>query len=99
MHVNCNLVFKPPAFIPVVFHGLRNFDSHIICQALGKYKGKITCIPQNIEKYISFSVDHLRFIDSFQFLNTSLDSLVENLKSDKDNIDWKFKHFFSDFKQ
>lgn len=97
MHMNCNLVYKPPAFIPVVFHGLRNFDSHIICQALGKYTGNITCIPQNIEKYISFSFENLRFIDSFQFLNTSLDSLVENLKSDKNNIDSKFRHFFSEF--
>ena len=97
MHMTCNLVYKSPAFIPVVFHGLRNFDSHIICQALGKFKGNIKCIPQNIEKYISFSLENLRFIDSFQFLTTSLDSLVENLKLDVNNIDHNFRHFFSNF--
>ena len=30
----------------------------------------------NTEKYISFSLGQLRFIDSFQFLLTSLDKLV-----------------------
>ena len=33
MHMTSNLIFKPPAYIPVIFHGLRNFDSHIICQS------------------------------------------------------------------
>lgn len=97
LHMTCNLLFKPPAFIPVIFHGLRNFDSHIICQSLGKYTRNITCIPQNLEKYISFSFENLRFIDSFQFLSASLDSLVENLKSDSDHVDTNFSHFFSEF--
>lgn len=97
LHLLCNLLYKPPSFIPVILHGLKNFDSHIICQSLGKYTGNIKCIPQNSEKYISFSFENLRFIDSFQFLSASLDSLVENLKSDSEHIDSNFKHFFSDF--
>ena len=97
MHMTCNLLFKPPTFIPVVFHGLRNFDSHIICQALGKYSGKIACIPQNMERYMSFSFQNLRFIVFFQFLSASLDSLVENLKSNSENLEQIFKHFFSEF--
>ncbi|XP_041351034.1 uncharacterized protein LOC121370009 [Gigantopelta aegis] len=35
-----------------------------------------------MEKYISFSVGSLRFIDSLQFLNASLETLVTNLKAD-----------------
>ena len=31
------------------------------------------------EKYISFSIGNLRFIDSLQFLNASLSTLVDNL--------------------
>jgi len=31
------------------------------------------------EKYLSFQVGNLRFIDSFQFLSTSLDNLVSLL--------------------
>ena len=36
-----------------------------------------------LEKYMSFSNNNkLRFIDSFQFLSSSLDSLVKNLAKD-----------------
>ena len=45
-------------------------------QAIRRVEGSISCIPNNSEKYISFSLDQLRFIDSLQFLNASLDSHV-----------------------
>ena len=45
-------------------------------QAIGKVEGKITCVPNNMENYISFSLGQLRFIDSAQFLLASLDKLV-----------------------
>ena len=38
--------------------------------------GTLTCIPQTDEKYISFSLGRLRFIDSWQFMQASLESLV-----------------------
>ena len=94
----CNLMFQIPKFIPVIFHGLRNFDSHIICQCIGEYemeKRNITCIPQNMERYISFSLGNLRFLDSYQFFSSSLECLTENLKS---NGGLKyFNHFSSEF--
>ena len=34
-----------------------------------------------MERYLSFSIDNLRFIDSLQFLSASLDKLAKNLKS------------------
>ena len=41
---------------------------------------KINAIPNNIEKYMAFMLgNHLNFIDSFQFMSTSLDKLVSNL--------------------
>ena len=52
-------------------------------QGLGKLKHKkINCIPNNIEKYMSFSIDNLDFIDSLQFMNASLEKLVSNLTKD-----------------
>ena len=33
-----------------------------------------------MEKYLSFSIGNLRFIDSIRFLSTSLETLVQNLK-------------------
>ena len=47
--------------------------------------GDIRVVPLNSEKYLSFQVGNLRFIDSFQFLSTSLDNLVSLLlKSGRD---------------
>src|SRR5688572_9066692 len=42
----------------------------------------ITCIPNNMERYMAFSLYQLRFIDSLQFLNSSLDKLSSNLSLD-----------------
>ena len=41
-----------------------------------KVEGRVSCIPNNTEKYISFSLGQLRFIDSAQFLLASPDKLV-----------------------
>ena len=49
--------------------------------------GDIRVVPLNSEKYLSFQVGNLRFIDSFQFLSTSLDNLVSLLlKSGRDKF-------------
>ncbi|MCG7879165.1 MAG: C2H2-type zinc finger protein [Candidatus Thiodiazotropha endolucinida] len=79
----CNLNCRQATFIPVLFHNLKNFDAHIICQNLGYFKDhKLKCIAQNTERYVSFSLGGLRFIDSFQFLPSSLENLVEDLAQD-----------------
>ena len=54
-HGSCNLKFKKPKFTPVFFHNLSSYDSHLFVTKLGKSEGDITCIPNNEEKYISFS--------------------------------------------
>ena len=52
-------------------------------QELGKFNLKINVIPNGLEKYMSSSIhNELSFIDSFQFLSSSLDSLVKNLNKD-----------------
>ena len=77
---NCNLKCRQAKFIPVLFHNLKHFDGHIICQNVSQCKHrKLECIAQNTENYVSFSIGHLRFIDSFQFLPSSLETLVDNL--------------------
>ena len=45
----------------------------------------IQVIPAASEKYIIFQICSLRFLDSLQFLNASLDSLVQSLA--KDGVD------------
>ena len=56
-HNSCNLKYRKPKFIPVVFHNLAGYDSHLFIKKLGSTNEKenIDCIPNNEEKYISFS--------------------------------------------
>ena len=46
-------------------------------QAMARVQGEIKCIPTNTEKYISFSLGNLRFVDSVNFLMSNLDKLVK----------------------
>ena len=101
-HNACNINCKYQTeqgqfFIPVVIHNLRGYDSHLIMNAIGKQQSKINCIPNTMEKYISFSIGHLRFIDSLQFLNASLEKLTMNLAQDgPDTFIHLSKHFPND---
>ena len=58
---------------------MKGYDGHLIVSALKSEFGKVSVIPQNIEKYLSLSVGRLKFIDSFQFTSQSLDNLVNTL--------------------
>ena len=51
-HSKCNLKMRTPTFVPVLFHNLEGYDSHLFIKSLG---GRISCIPKTDEKYISFS--------------------------------------------
>ena len=54
-HSICNLKARVPKFIPVIFHNLSGYDAHLFVKNLGVSQGKINCIPNNKEKYISFT--------------------------------------------
>ena len=52
-------------------------------QELGKLNLKVSVISNVLEKYMSFTINNkISVIDSFQFLSSSLDSLVKNLSKD-----------------
>ena len=104
---NLKLRIKPEEIkILVIFHNLRGYDSNFIMQQIGeianKYaykdkKGKeqpltINAIPNNMEKYMAFMLgNHQTFIDSFEFMSSSLDKLVSNLP--KDDLIYRSKVF------
>ena len=52
----CNLQLRLTHTIPVIFHNLRGYDSHLLLQELGRFEREINVIPNNMEKYMSFSV-------------------------------------------
>ena len=98
-HSLCNLTYRIPSYILVIFHNLSGYDVHLFIKELGKNSRGMEVIAKNKEDYISFSVGvavdkyvnkegnetekliELRFIDSFKFMSSSLESLTKNLIS------------------
>ena len=93
-HNICNLRYKIPKEIPVVFDNGSTFDYHFIIKELVKeFDGNFECLGENTEKYITFSVPikkkienkdieityKIKFIDSYRFMSSSLSKLVDNL--------------------
>ena len=93
----CNLRYKIPKEIPIVFQNGSIYDYHFIIKKIVKeFEGNFECLGENTEKYITFSVPikktiknkdieityKIKFIDSFRFMTTSLSKLVDNLMED-----------------
>src|SRR5678815_5097036 len=80
--------------IPVVFHNLKGYDSHVIFKHLTRFFAPkdVNVIATNMEKYLAFEIEGLRFVDSLQFLNCGLDTLVKNSTKDGNS---KFAHTVS----
>ena len=94
-HQKCNINYFCNIYTPVIFHNLRGYDSHFIinqAHSILKELGnpKIDAIPNSYEKFMSFNIGNLRFIDSFQSMASSLENSVGNLYVD--DVD-KFKNF------
>ena len=112
-HSSCNLMYRIPSYIPVVFHNLAGYDAHLFIKELAKHTTNINVIAKNTENYISFSVKvevdrfvdkagnekikemKLRFIDSFKFMSSSLDLLVNNLARGGHKF-WGFEKYNSE---
>jgi hypothetical protein len=96
-HWKCNIDYRIPDFVPVFFHNLKGYDSHIIIRHLGKYiheaqnpdNVRLSAIPITQEKFMTFSwsFQHsvskksvkVNFLDSFNFMGFSLDTLAGDL--------------------
>jgi hypothetical protein len=101
-HNACNINYFINRYLPVVFHNLRGYDSHLIIKKafeVVKEGEKIDAIPNSGEKFMTFSIGNLKFIDSFQFMAFSLEKLTESLKMKTGDPYAKFtnmKRFFNE---
>ncbi|KAE9523175.1 hypothetical protein AGLY_016408 [Aphis glycines] len=73
-----------PGYVPIFFHNLSGYDSHFIITQLGVDSKTINVIPNTEEKFISFTKYitnsfQIRFVDTYRFMATSLEKLVNNL--------------------
>ena len=78
-HGTCNINLQLTRKVPVIFHTLRGYDSF----ELDIFDVDISVIPNRFKKYMALKNLLIVFVDSIQFMNSSLDKLVKNL-SDKD---------------
>ena len=83
-HNDCNLNVKQKDsnFITIGLHNFSNYDCHMFFKQLVDRKKdnvKFKIIPKTDEKYISVKYGCIKFIDTFRFLSSSLDKLVQTL--------------------
>src|SRR6218665_1230795 len=96
---SCHLLYKVRKLgkkrvsyvVPVIFHNLKGYDSHHIFKNLTHFFAPkdIDVIAINMEKNLACEVNGLEFLDSLQFLNCSLKTLVSNMSKDGKS---KFHH-------
>ena len=97
----CNLRYKTPKEISVVFHNGFTYYYHFIIKELAEeFESQFECLGENTEKYITFSVPikkeldngktityKIKFIYSFRFMSSSLSNIVDNLSEGLHNYE------------
>ena len=79
-HWSCNMNLQLTKKVPVIFHNMRVYDSHLIFRELYRFNVKINVIPNGLEKYVAIFLNkNIVFIECMQFMKSSLDKLVKNL--------------------
>ena len=74
-HWSWNINLQLTKKVPVIFHNLRGYDTHLDFDDLKKFDVKIDVIPNGLKKYMAFILNkNLDFIDSMQFMNSSLEN-------------------------
>ena len=95
VHKQCNISYKLSNDVIVFIHNLKRYDGHLIMQNIGqfaeKHNASLECVAKGIENYIMFALTfsgnqtkrwRIKFLDSYQFLSSSLDKLVANLNKE-----------------
>ena len=60
-HKGFNINIKLNDKLPIVFNSIKNYDSHLIMQELGKFIFKINAKPNGLEKYMRFNINNKCF--------------------------------------
>ena len=80
-HNTCNLKLSVVKKIPIFFITWWDMTVTLSFKTSQKWKKKLKVVAKAMEKFVTSSLKNLHFKDSLQFLNSSLDTLVDNLRS------------------
>ena len=73
VHSICNLRYKTPKEIPVVFDNSSTYDYHFIIKQLPKeFDSQFECLGENTEKCITFSVPIKKELDNSKIITYKL---------------------------
>ena len=50
VHWSCNIILGLTKKVPVTFHNLRGYDSHLIMDEISTFDVKVNAIPNGLEK-------------------------------------------------
>jgi len=104
-HQTCNLNVRTSLNVKIIFHNGSNYDFKFIIRKLYKISNDLKVIPFTDEKYLSFSIKIpetniiFTFIDSYRFLEGSLEVLTKILNEKEGELEDKFpytKQFFNE---
>ena len=74
-HWSWNINLQLTKKVPIIFHNLRGYDTHLVFDDLKKFDVKIDVITNGLKKYMAFILNkNLDFIDSMQIMNSSLEN-------------------------
>jgi hypothetical protein len=81
---HCNLkhsALESNPMVPIILHNSMKFDNKLIIKSIYDTlkESEIRVIPKTSEHFISFSFECFQVLDSYLFLPSSLDKLVNNL--------------------
>ena len=56
-HFSCNANCKLSIKVPVIFHNLKGYDSHLIIKEIGKFDVKVSVVLNDLQKCMAFTVN------------------------------------------
>ena len=86
-HSKCsmNVKQKQSSFVPIFFHIFSGYDCQLLFEQLLTQAFKMghepIITPKSMENYVSVQVGCLRNLDSYRFLNSSLDKFFNSINS------------------
>ena len=102
-HQHCNIMYRKTYTIPAYFHNFTGYDSHNIFKHLSALQKAPAVVAKSLEKFTSMKIGHIEIKDSLQFMGSSLDKLVSDLremgKKEKMSLQETFPSTYAYFKK